>query len=195
MSSASVALVLAAGFSNRFGSLKLCATLDNGASVFEQTLANIKQAVSDIVVVTRPELAEDLIQHCDSLQIFDQAERGMGATLAYGISLVQDSESCLICLADMPFIRPESYAAVARNLQSDNIVLPSYKNQAANPVGFGNKFYKELMALTGDSGGRPVLRAHPEAVQRITLDDPGIVADIDTPDELQRYQQQLRQAS
>ncbi len=194
MSSASVALVLAAGFSHRFGSLKLCATLHNGATVFEQTLANIKQAVSETIVVTRPELAEELIQHCDSLQIFDRAERGMGATLAYGISLVQEYDSSLICLADMPFIKPESYKAVAETLHADNIVLPCYRNQPANPVGFGKQYFAELMRLTGDSGGRPVLRAHQEAVQRLSLDDPGIVADIDTPDELERYQQQLKLA-
>lgn len=191
MSSGTVALVLAAGFSNRFGSIKLCASLDNGATVFEQTLRNLEQAVSEVIVVTRPELAEDLIQHCDSLQIFDQAEKGMGATLAYGIGLVQESESCLVCLADMPFIKPESYRELAQTLTRENIVQPCFDDQPANPVGFGQRYYAELMALTGDSGGRPVLQAHSDSVLRISLDDPGLVADIDTPEELARFQQSL----
>lgn len=191
MSTGTAALVLAAGFSNRFGSVKLCASLDNGATVFAQTLANIQQAVSDVVVVTRPELAEDLIQHCDSLHIFDQAEKGMGATLAYGVSMLQDHEACLICLADMPFISPDSYRLVSQALDSSNIVLPFYNQQPANPVGFGKQYFAELMALTGDSGGRPVIQAHPDAVLRIDLDDPGLIADIDTPEELERLQRTL----
>ena len=191
MSTGTAALVLAAGFSNRFGSLKLCAQLNNGSTVFAQTLENIRQAVDDVVVVTRPELAEHLIQHCDSLQIFDQAEKGMGATLAYGISLLQDRDACLVCLADMPFISPDSYRAVAGHLSSDTIVLPFYQGQAANPVGFGKRFFAELMALTGDSGGRPVVRGHPDLVQRLDLNDPGLLADIDTPEELERLQNTL----
>lgn len=191
MSSGTVALVLAAGFSNRFGSIKLCATLDNGATVFEQTLRNIEQAVADVIVVTRPELAEDLIQHCNSLQIFDQAEKGMGATLAYGIGLIQESDSCLVCLADMPFIKPQSYRELAQSMTRENIVQPCFADQPANPVGFGQQYYAELMALTGDSGGRPILQAHADLVQRVTLDDPGLVADIDTPEELARFQQSL----
>ena len=188
MSTGTAALVLAAGFSNRFGSVKLCASLNNGATVFSQTLENIQQAIQDVVVVTRPELAEELIQYCDSLQIFDQAERGMGATLAYGISLIQDRDSCLVCLADMPFINPDSYRAVANALRSDNIVLPFHAGQAANPVGFGKQYFSELMALTGDSGGRPVVQAHRDAVLELDLQDPGVLADIDTPEELDRLQ-------
>lgn len=191
MSSGTVALVLAAGFSNRFGSIKLSAVLENGTTVFEQTLRNIEQAVANVIVVTRPELVEELIQHCDSLQIFDKAEQGMGATLAYGIGLAQEWESCLVCLADMPFIKPASYRELTQSLTRNTIVQPCYGDKPANPVGFGQQFYPELMALTGDSGGRPILQAHPGAVQRIKLDDPGLVADIDTPEELARFQQSL----
>ena len=110
------ALVLAAGFSNRFGSIKLCAELASGKTVFAQTLDNLQQAIDEVVVVTRPELVEPLIQYCDTLQIFDQAERGMGATLAYGIALVEDWDSCLVCLADMPFIQPATYRTLAAAL-------------------------------------------------------------------------------
>jgi len=191
MSSTITALVLAAGFSNRFGSVKLCAELDNGQTVFSQTLANIQAAVADTVVITRPELAEQLIQHCDSLQIFDHAERGMGATLAYGISLLGECTACMICLADMPFIKADSYRQIADNLHKDRIVVPVYKGQAANPVGFGSDFFPELMDLTGDSGGRPVVQTHQSAVQRISIDDPGLLADIDTPDELSRLQKSV----
>lgn len=191
MSSGTVALVLAAGFSNRFGSIKLSAVLENGTTVFEQTLRNIELAIANVIVVTRPELVEELIPHCDSLQIFDKAEQGMGATLAYGIGLAQEWESCLVCLADMPFIKPQSYRELAQSLTRDTIVQPCYGDQPANPVGFGQQFYAELMALKGDSGGRPILQAHASAVQRIKLDDPGLVADIDTPEELARFQRSL----
>lgn len=182
------ALVLAAGFSNRFGSIKLCAPLQSGKTVFAQTLENLQQALDEVVVVTRPKLVESLIQHCDSLQVFDQAERGMGATLAYGIALVQDWDSCLVCLADMPFIQPGTYRSLAAALHPERIVIPRYQGRPGNPVGFGRQFYGELAALTGDSGGRSVVQAHADAVLRLDVTDAAILDDIDTPADLARLQ-------
>jgi molybdenum cofactor cytidylyltransferase len=182
------ALVLAAGFSHRFGSVKLCASLDNGKTVFEQTLERLQQAVADVVVVTRPELAEPLIQVCDSLEIFDQAEKGMGATLAYGISLISDWDAVLICLADMPFITAETYGQLARVQQADRITVPEYQGRQGNPVGFGRKFFAELGSLGGDKGGRAIMQHYPEALDSISVEDAAILHDIDTPEDLRRLQ-------
>lgn len=182
------ALLLAAGFSNRYGSIKLCAELESGKTVFAQTLENLQQALDNVIVVTRPELAEALIAHCDSLQIFDQAERGMGATLAYGIGLATDWDTCLVCLADMPFIQPETYRDIAAAQRDDQIVIPQYDLKPGNPVGFGREFYPELLTLSGDSGGRAVVQSHPDAVRRLPVADAAILYDIDTPADLARLQ-------
>lgn len=188
MSASVGALVLAAGFSNRFGSIKLCAELDNGKTVFAQTLERIRAAIKDVVVVTRPELADLLINECESLNIFDQAEKGMGATLAYGIGLMQDWDATLVCLADMPFIESATYAQLADRLDHNAIVMPNYQGRAGNPVGFGREYYDELMLLRGDSGGRPVVQQHLDALHKLTVNDPAILYDIDTPDDLSRLQ-------
>ena len=81
------ALVLAAGFSSRFGSVKLSAELDNGLTILEQTLQRISTVIDPVIVVTRPELSNQIISRDIPVHIFDQAERGMGASLAYGICL------------------------------------------------------------------------------------------------------------
>ena len=185
------ALVLAAGFSQRFGSIKLCAKLDNGKTVFQQTLQRISTNFHTVTVVTRPELFPRLACDHADIHAFDHAERGMGATLAYGIGLVQEWDACLICLADMPFIQEASYQLLADALSRDNIVIPVYQGQAGNPVGFGRAYFSHLQQLSGDCGGRPVVREYPEAVARLNIDDPAILWDIDTPDDLARYQEKV----
>ncbi len=182
------AIILAAGFSNRYGSIKLCAELDNGVTVFEQTLSRIRSAIPNYKVITRPELAELLSPYESDLHIYNEAEKGMGSTLAYGIGLAAEWDACLICLADMPFIQADSYRLIADQLQSDNIIIPMYKALAGNPVGFGNEYFAELTQLSGDSGGRPVAQAHTEKILRVAIDDPAILYDIDTPADLQKYQ-------
>lgn len=182
------AVVLAAGFSNRFGSIKLCAPLNNGKTVFQQTLERLGPAISKILVVTRPELAELLVDHVSELQVFHQAERGMGATLAFAASLIADWDGALICLADMPFIETDTYRRIAAQLESDNIVIPTCDSRPGNPVGFGRAFFPALTRLSGDSGGRPVVQTNPDAVFKLDVRDQAILADIDTPEDLSRYQ-------
>ena len=85
------ALVLAAGFSRRFGATKLLAALPENQqiSLFEQTLINLCMALPTIVVVYRPELRTQFHEIRDSaaqhypgtvitLVEFKQAESGMG---------------------------------------------------------------------------------------------------------------------
>jgi len=181
------AIVLAAGFSNRFGSQKLCAKLPNGSTVFAQTLKRIKSAISQVTVVTRPELAELLLLEPDEVSLFLNAEKGMGSTIAFGISLSRNWDACLICLADMPFIQTTTYQIIATALKQDNIIIPLYKGKRGNPVGFGNKFFDDLTSLSGPKGALPVSQIYHFATRNVEVDDPAILYDIDTRKDLNRY--------
>ena len=182
------ALVLAAGFSNRFGSIKLLAELETGLTVFEQTLLRICAAIDSVVVVTRPGMPDQITSDSFPIHVFDQAKRGMGASLAYGISKIEHWDACLICLADMPFIGQNTYQILADNLTSNKIIIPTYKNKPGNPVGFGREFFGELKTLAGDSGARSVAGQHTEATVKVEINDPAILWDVDTPFDLSRYQ-------
>ncbi len=184
------AIVLAAGFSRRFGSRKLLAELQNGDSVFEQSLKRLAKAVPSIVVVTRLEMAPHLDEFMPQvkLALFDQADKGMGASLAFACSHIGDWSGCLVCMADMPFIRTATYTSLADQLTNDSIVLPTYQSKIGNPVAFGSQFFPELSNLDGDSGGKSIVKAHPESLKVLALDDPGILQDIDTREDLSRFQ-------
>lgn len=184
------AIVLAAGFSSRFGSSKLLAPLSNGKTVFQQTMDRIADALPDRVVVTRPELASQLRELAPHISVlsFDQAEQGMGATLAFAAQHTHNWDGCIVCLADMPFIETATYRLIAERVSSDRIVTPSFDSRPGNPVAFGSDFFAELRALTGDSGGKKLTSLHPQAVLELKVTDPGILQDIDTQDELERYQ-------
>jgi len=186
------AIVLAAGFSNRFGSIKLCAQLPNGKTVFQQTLENLGQAVQDILVVTREEVLPLIARDEIDIQVFSNPELGMGASLAFGVRKMQQQGSCdgcLVCLADMPFIKPSSYLQISEALRPGNIVIPHYQGKPGNPAGFGKQFFTSLAALTGDQGGRRVVSENRQAVLKLAIDDPGLLNDIDTPADLSQQQQ------
>lgn len=190
---------MAAGFSHRFGGVKLQARLDNQQTVLQQTLLNLAPAVEEIVVVTRAEVTDFVSGTIDAVQLgststkitcleFKHPEQGMGATLAWGIKqLPKHWESCLVCLSDMPFIRSASYKLLVDALHQHKIVVPLHSGTMGNPAGFHASLFPLLGSLSGEQGGRKIIREYSALVHEVVLDDWGIVADIDTADDLRRY--------
>jgi len=184
------AIVLAAGFSSRFGSSKLLAELSNGESVFQQTVQRIAKAFPERLIITRPEMAtqlQKLAQGTATLS-FEHAEQGMGATLAFAAQYIDDWDGCVVCLGDMPFIETSTYRCIAEQVTTDSIITPIFDSRIGNPVAFGRNYFSDLTTLSGDSGGRKLTKIHPQAVRQLQVSDPGILQDIDTLEELALYQ-------
>ena len=184
-------LLLAAGYSRRFGAVKLGASLHNGDTVVGRTLLQIRQASPLVRIVTRPELRDLLLHsgaHPEELLICHDAELGMGHTLAAGMVQIPAWDACLVCLADMPFIRPDTYSRLLLALQPDRITMPTFHGQTGNPVGFGSDWFDVLRRCTGDAGAREVVRGNPKRIDYLEINDPAILKDIDTPDDLARHQ-------
>ena len=184
------AIVLAAGFSSRFGSSKLLAHLSNGKSIFQQTVERIAEAFPERFVITRPEMVAALQELAKGTSIlsFEHADQGMGATLAFAAQQIGDWDGCLVCLGDMPFIETSTYRRIADNITADSIVTPTFNSKIGNPAAFGKNFFTDLGALTGDTGGRKLTSIYPQAVRELQVSDPGILQDIDTLEELALYQ-------
>ena len=181
------AIILAAGSSKRFGKQKLCEKLPSGNTVLGETIFRVERAVSEIRIITNANIYASISGDNGRLKICPEANLGMGLTLAYGIKLVQSANACLVCLADMPFVKTTTYQTLAKSLTASNIVVPIFNGKQGNPVGFGKRYFKNLMMLNGDSGGRSLLQTHADAIQRIEIDDPAILYDIDTPEDLEKY--------
>ena len=184
------AIVLAAGFSSRFGSSKLLAGLSGGKRVFQQTVERIAEAFPERFVITRPEMVAALQELAQGTSIlsFEHADQGMGATLAFAAQQIGDWDGCVVCLGDMPFIETSTYRRIAELVTAGSIVTPTFDSKMGNPVAFGKNLYTDLEALTGDSGGRKLTSMYPQAVRELQVSDPGILNDIDTPEELAFYQ-------
>ena len=184
------AIVLAAGFSSRFGSSKLLAELSSGKTVFQQTVERIAEAFPELLVVTRPEMVTALQKLAQGTSIlgFEHADQGMGATLAFAAQQIGDWDGCVVCLGDMPFIEASTYSLIAELVTVDSIVTPTFDSKMGNPVAFGKNLYTDLEALTGDSGGRRLTSMYPQAVRELRVSDQGILQDIDTLEELTLYQ-------
>jgi molybdenum cofactor cytidylyltransferase len=191
----STAIVLAAGRSSRSGqNHKLLAMLD-GKSVVEQTVLSLQNAgINDILVVTGAR-SDEIVAALNSRQINHlhnaDYQKGMGSSLAAGIrAQAASAEQCLIVLADMPFVSADTYNALitaAESVSEAEIFAPYFKGKRGNPILWRKSQFPALSAISGDKGGRVVLKERPELVCDVAVDDPGVLIDLDTPEALAQF--------
>ncbi|HSI24391.1 MAG TPA: nucleotidyltransferase family protein [Methylotenera sp.] len=188
-----VGILLAAGFSRRFGSTdKLLQLLADGRPIALASAEHLIQAIPECIAVLRPEnkaLAALLVNAGLKVIFCNDNEQEMADSLTAAIRYSSSFEAAkggfVIGLADMPYIRSETIRAVADKVAGGaSIVIPTYQSQRGHPVGFSSKFRNALENLQGDEGARSIIKRYPNEIHFLPTDDAGILADIDTPADL-----------
>lgn len=186
-----VGILLAAGSGTRFGGDKLLAGsrgAGHDGAVGVAACRNLVAAVPTVIAVVRPgdaALAAALTVAGARVVECGNAADGMGASLACGVRASLAAPGWVVALADMPWIRPGTIALVADALRNGApVAAPFHAGRRGHPVGFGSACRAELAALAGDEGAKAVVAAHRDALVPIEVDDPGVLRDVDTPDDL-----------
>ncbi len=186
-------ILLAAGYSKRFGSNKLLQALppggpDAGVPIALASAKHLLEILPDSIAVVRPraqKLAALLRDAGCNTVVCRNAADGMGTSLAAGVRASADADGWVVALADMPFIRGDTIRTVVGALQGGAVIVaPGYKGQRGHPVGFGRSCLEELSVLVGDQGARELLSRHADALVLRETDDPGVLRDIDRPSDL-----------
>lgn len=151
----------------------------------------LRSAVGRVIAVVRTEDGPNQerlrtvleAQGCTVVRCSPDTPEGTGASIACGVRASPDAAGWIIALADMPDIRAETIVAVRRALlRGARCAAPFHEGRRGHPVGFGAACGPALAALGGDQGARALLAQH--APERVEVDDPGVLDDIDTPPDL-----------
>ena len=183
-----VGLLLAAGSAKRFGSDKLLHPLQHGVPIAVQAARHLKKELSQVIAAVRPQSPQlkRLLdaEGCDVV-VCPNADEGMGASLACAVRAAGVADGYLVALADMPFVRPSTIAAVRDALASGaTVAAPYFRTRRGHPVGISGKFFDTLASLGGDEGARKLLAEHEGELVKVPVGDPGVVRDIDQPGDL-----------
>jgi len=190
------AIVLAAGSGTRFGGGKLTHPWRGGALIDGALAAALAAPVRGVTLVTgadagvapaarayaegRGEAARLRIVHCA------RHELGMGESLACGArSLAAGAAGVFVFLGDMPLIP----AGVARSLaekvrRGAAAAAPAHAGLRGHPVLFGAELVPALRSLSGDAGARAILQGLGARLAIVPCDEPGVLVDVDRPDDL-----------
>lgn len=194
-----VGILLAAGLGTRFDASgqhnKLLAPLPDGRPVAVASAHALLAVLPRVIAVVRPGQAdlENLLMQagCETV-VSKHTERGMGASISIGVQSSLETppvtlahlQGWLVALADMPFIHSMTIRAIISAMGDPPVIAaPRYNGRRGHPVAFGPEHAAALSALDGDAGARALLQDSAR-ITWVDVDDPGVLHDVDTPDDL-----------
>lgn len=169
-------VILGAGKSSRMGSNKLMLKIDE-STILEEVIENSKRSkLNEIVLITgRYDIDTDIIKIHN-----EEYEKGMSTTIKKGLHGF-NGDAVMILLGDMPFVNSKIIDKLYDSFVecNKNIIVPEFEGKRGNPVIIGKKYFDDLLNNTGDKGARDIIKNNIGDVQRIKIQDEGILLDID----------------
>lgn len=181
-------VIMASGMGKRFGGNKLMAAF-GGQPMIVRALASTQGIFASRVVVTRH---EDVAAYCRKagISVVLHALPHRSDTIRLGLDALGDIDGCLFCPGDQPILRRETVAALALSAAADPSVIwrTAFEGTPGAPVLFPRWTLPELRTLEEGMGGQAVIRRHPDRVRTLDVFDRYELADVDTPEDLQRLE-------
>jgi CTP:molybdopterin cytidylyltransferase MocA len=190
------AIVLAAGVSDRMGSAK--PLLKFGDTSFLGHILDELETVEEIeaivvVLGAKGQLIKDTVDFGRAQAVQHRGyKEGMFSSIRAGARALTrklpDLTGALICLVDMPLVRAETYARVARafQLDLDDVVIAAYQGEAGHPVLLSRPLVQRLgdvsLAAPAEETLADFIEAHSERRRFVDAQDPAVRININTPD-------------
>jgi molybdenum cofactor cytidylyltransferase len=189
MSGAVAAIVAAAGLSRRMGSCKQLLELE-GKTVLARCLETLLAGgVKEIVVVTGVKgesVAAEASRFPVHVVVNNDPAGDMASSVRAGRAVLSAAAGAvIIALCDYPLLLPATVASLKKSHAKEpgRIVIPTHGSRRGHPLLFPIKILEELhenMTL------RDLVRCDPDRLRFIEVNDPGILIDMDTPEDYRR---------
>lgn len=183
------AIILAAGRSRRMGTQKLLLPIHGEpliARVVDEVLASPVDRVFVVVGTDAADITAALAGRPGSMVCNPAAEGEMLSSVRCGLqALPPDCDGVLVVLGDQPGIGRSVMAQLVDAFRTGRhgIVVPIYHGHRGHPLLFAMRYRDEILRTYDSLGLRGLLQTHPDEVCEVPIDLPGVLEDLDLPDD------------
>lgn len=161
-----------------------------GETFFEHTVRIIKNCrFYDRVVVARDLELIKISRRMGVKTVRNfKAYLGQSESIKIGIDSVQKSQGYMFFTVDQPFINENMVNTIIHKFKcnADCITVPQFENRSGSPVIFPSRFVHDLKGLTGDCGGRSLIKKYKDSIVYVNVREGNLLEDIDTLEDYRR---------
>ena len=186
------AVVPAAGYSRRMGDFKPLLAF-GAATVIERVIATIREAGVKTIRVVVGWQADRLIPVLERSGVpwvkNERFDDGMYTSIQVGVgSLPANAVAFFLVPGDMPLVRDTTLIRLIAEWDErpGGILYPCHGARRGHPPLIASEYIPEILRETPPGGLRELLARHATDARNIEVADPGILADLDTPEEYRR---------
>lgn len=189
-----VAIVLAAGKSERMGKNKLLLE-SRGESTINHVLDAIEASKVDEIVVVLGykhwEITDSIRDRLNRVRVVinERYEKGMTSSFIIGLKHVEHTDAALLVLGDEFILDPEFVNVMIERMEGNMgkalIISPIYRGKKGHPLLFSKQLFSEILCLKENEMIRDIVHRHSYSI--ITIKAPKwSTIDIDTPKDFER---------
>lgn len=191
------AVLLAAGSGSRIGTRPKCLLELGGVPLIRRQLIALSGAGIDEVVVVlghHAALIEPVVQDFPVTLVRNpNPDHGQISSQRIGLAaLAARLDAVIVALADQPLINAQDITALIgawkKRPEGAAVLFPQVGGERGNPVIFSAEVREQILAGAADVGCRQWQAAHPDEVVPFVTDNRRYRVDIDTPEDLQRFE-------
>ena len=184
------ALILAAGEGKRMGGIKQLMEFNN-SSFLAETIKKYSAYTQEIIVTLgyhEAEIRNEIKELGFKYQQIVGYKEGMSAS--FREAYIFNADFFLVTPCDLPLIENNTIELLIRTYRNNpgNIIVPRFKGKKGHPVVFPSELQRSFSEIKGDIGARDIIKD--KGCIYVDLDDPGIIADIDTLNEYMKIKEE-----
>ena len=174
------AILLAAGLSRRMGGTDKLLLDYDGKTLLSRAIALMDSlpVYEKILVTTLGRLNHVSVPDSVRVLINQYPEDGQSGSMHLGLRAAS-GEYYLFLAADQPLLEAADLKPVLDAAEKNKIVYPTVEGSPCTPALFSSVFREELLSQSGDSGGRLLRMAYPDACRAVEVGNPKNFVDID----------------
>jgi molybdenum cofactor cytidylyltransferase len=186
-------ILLAAGSSSRLGRAKQLIEFQ-GKTLIQKAINEAKKSQADCLVSVLGANAELIQTGFDTSSatfiVNLDWQQGMSSSMQAGLRFLMEKEAIdqvLLMLCDQPFVNASllDQLITAKETSGKGIVAAAYSNTLGVPALFEERYFEELLQLTGSEGAKKVIFNHQAEVH--ALDFPLGAVDLDTEEDVSQF--------
>ncbi|MGP1411084.1 MAG: NTP transferase domain-containing protein [Peptoanaerobacter stomatis] len=184
-------IIMASGLSKRMGKNKLLLQFKE-KEIFKYVLDAVNLSdISQRIVVSS---YDEILNYAEGLKDFKTVKNsenslGQSKSISLGVNNSNICDGFMFLPCDMPFMTYSFINDICSFFYQDTkcITVPRIDKKNSMPTIFPYSLKADLLNISGDVGGREIIRSNPKIIRYIDIENPLLLQDIDTKEDYIRF--------